>query len=107
MKINFSKTVLTDIDGNPVKDSEGKPVPTDYKFLANAIFGASYDQIGIANLDKLEIAQKINRGEAIDLETKEQELLKNFINRLQGANGYHATAWAKEFENEKDKVRKD
>lgn len=103
MKINFSQAALTDLDGNPILNAAGEPQKTDYKHLANAIFIASSDQVGLSNLDKLEIATKINKGEEIDLEEKEQELLKEFINRMAGTNGVHAAAWLKCFENKKKK----
>jgi hypothetical protein len=101
MKINFSKAALTDLDGNTILNAAGEPQLTDYKHLANAIFIASSDQVGLSNLDKLEIATKINKGEEIDLEEREQELLKEFINCMSGTNGVHAAAWLKLFDKSK------
>ena len=98
MKLNFSKAALTDLDGNIVLNAEGEPQHADYKYLANALYVASFDQIAIPSLDKLEIAQKINKGEEIDLEEKEQGLLKDFINKMAGTNGVHTVAWLKLFE---------
>lgn len=98
MKINFSNAVLTDLDGNIVLNAEGEPQHADHKHLANALYIASYEQIAISALDKLELATKINKGEEIDLEEKEQDLLKEFINKMQGTNGVHAVAWLKCFE---------
>ena len=104
MKINFSKAALTDLDGNTILNAAGEPQLADHKYLANALYVASYDQIQISALDKLELASKINKGEEIDLEEKEQEALKQFLSKMQGTNGVHAVAWLKCFDK---KVKKE
>ena len=104
MKINFSKAALTDLDGNIILNAEGEPQNADYKHLANSIYVGSSDQVGLSNLDKLEIATKINKGEEIDLTEPQQDALKAFIDKLQGTNGVHAVAWLKCFDK---KVKKE
>lgn len=101
MKINFSKAVLTDLEGKPLLNAAGEPQTADYKHLANALYVGSSDQVGLSNLDKLEIAVKINKGEDVDLTEPQQDILKEFINRMQGTNGVHAAAWLKCFDKKK------
>ena len=55
MKINFSKIILTDIEGKEIKDSN------IHKAIWNWLF------TGAKNLDLVEIWQKIYRGEEVEL----------------------------------------
>ena len=56
MKVDFTKLVLKDINGMPQKPD--KPF---YKTVANIIY------MQISNLDLVEIAMQINRGEPVEL----------------------------------------
>jgi len=55
MLYDFSVIVLTDIDGNEVPDAKL------YKTIANIVWK------GTQNLDLVDVAMKINRGESVDL----------------------------------------
>ena len=66
MKYNFSEVKIKDIDGKEINNT--------HKALANAIY------LLTENLDLVEIAQKINRGEEVDLEKAEVETIKQIIN---------------------------
>jgi len=59
MKIQFSKMQMKDIDGNVVPSSEL------YKTVANALWH------GAKNLDLVETAMVINRGEVVELSKKD------------------------------------
>lgn len=100
MKINFSKAALTDLDGNPILNAAGEPQNADYKHLANLIYLSSFEQLNMPVLDKLELAQKINKGEEVDLESVEQDLIKDYISRLTATKANHISAWLKCFDKE-------
>lgn len=100
MKINFSKAVLTDLEGNNLLNADGEPVNADHKHLANLIYTSSFEQLSMAVLDKLELAQKINKGEDVDLESVEQDLVKEYISRLTATKANHISAWLKCFDKE-------
>jgi len=93
MKINFSKAVLTDLDGNNVLNAAGEPQSPDYKYLAKKIYESSIEEFAMPFLDKLEIAQKINKGEDVDLEQPAQEALKEFMNTMSSTRGHAVKAW--------------
>lgn len=65
MKYDFSKAVVKSLDGEVVKDA--------HKPLANAIYGLTKD------LDLVEKAVKINKGEAVELDKTEVESIKAII----------------------------
>jgi len=66
MKYDFSKAV--------VKTLDGQVVPEVNKSLANAIYGLTKD------LDLVDKALKINKGEAVELDKTEVETIKSIIN---------------------------
>ena len=68
MKYNFSKIELLDIEGNKV---EGHDI---HKHLANGLY------VGATDLDLVEKAMGINKGEEIELDKVEVEKIKEFIN---------------------------
>ena len=56
MKFDFTKIVVTDIDGKALGETEV------YKAIANVLW------LGAKNLDLVEVAMSINRGEEVELE---------------------------------------
>jgi len=67
MKYAFHEIILQDLDGNPIKDI------ALHKFLANAIY------VHAKNLDLVEKALVINKGQEVDLSTAEVEQLVHLI----------------------------
>lgn len=100
MKINFTNAVLTDLDGEPILNDAGEQANADYKYLAKKIYESSIDEFPMPFLDKLEIAQKINKGEDIDLERPAQEAIKGFMNIMSSTRGHAVNAWLNCFEKE-------
>jgi len=103
MKINFSKAVLTKLDGTPITNQAGEPVYADVKHLATKIYESSMEAFPMAFLDKLEIAQKLNKGEEIDLDESAQGAIKHFINTIGSTTGQAINAWLKCLEKEDKK----
>lgn len=68
MKINFSKIKLRDIEGREIKNSK------IHKGIANAIY------MFAKNLDLLEIAIKINKGEEVELRESDIAEIETIIN---------------------------
>jgi hypothetical protein len=89
------------LDGNIYTNAEGEPLNADYKHLANLIYSSSYQELNMQVLDKLELAQKINKGEEVDLEEREQDLIKDFISSLAATKASHISSWLKCFDKPK------
>lgn len=87
MKLNFNIPLLE--LGEPVLNSEGEPLMLN-KTLATLLGRDSHTSTGIDYMDAIEWAGAINKGETIDLTTRDQDLLKNFIK-----NHGQLTAFAK------------
>jgi len=65
MKYDFSKMIFRDI--------EDRPIEGGYKFLANALYNL------VKDLDMLEIARSINKGEIVELDESAIEEIKVVI----------------------------
>lgn len=78
MKLDFN-IPLKDLDQNEVIEN-GKPLMIG-KVLGNLFCQDAHKDSPFTAMDALEIAMKLNRGEAIDLEKKESEYLKGWIEK--------------------------
>lgn len=67
MKVRFHEVPVCSLDGTPIENA------TIYKSLANAIYQFSPD------LDLVEIAMQINKGEEVELSSSQVETLKKLI----------------------------
>ena len=76
MKINFK--VALNVFGEDVKDQSGEPVFLN-KTLANLLGSNPHTETGMSYMDAMKWAELINKGEDVDLEKSEQELMKKFI----------------------------
>lgn len=66
MKINFSKIKLADIEDKPITDF--------HKVLAKIIY------VHTQNLDLVEIARQINKGEPVELRDSDRKEIKRIVN---------------------------
>ena len=78
IKIDFSKIVVKDIEGNPYMVPQGQEkVPYDFaKTLGNALFYTSDD------LHFSELGQKIYHHEAVELNDEEIQAIRGIINKV-------------------------
>lgn len=83
MKLNFN-VQFTDIDGQDVVQ-DGKPILIGKEF-AKYLSIESHKDTGIEPLDALENALKMNRGEAIDLDKKEQAAYRDWVIKCNNMN---------------------
>lgn len=77
MIVNFNFT-LKDINNNPVLDQDGNEVLAN-KFIANLLAQTSKGD----SIKLIEIALKLNKGEELDLDTSDKNMLKDIIEKIE------------------------
>lgn len=77
MIVNFNFT-LKDLNENPVLDQDGNEVLAN-KFIANLLAQTSKGD----SIKLIEIALKLNKGEELDLDTSDKNMLKDIIEKIE------------------------
>ncbi len=70
MKYNFSEITVVNVDGEPYSLGELKPV---HKIVGSHIYN------GVRNVDLVDIAMSINRGEAVELKPGEAKEIRMLL----------------------------
>ena len=72
MKIDFTKVVLHDLAGKPLKTQSEV-----HKTIANTIYFTA------RSVDLIEVAQAVNKGQEVELSVSQIEEIKNLVNHPQ------------------------